>query len=188
MKVYVIRHGESESNLKKQWTGWADAPLTDKGKSDAALAGDVIQTVRFDKVYTSDLKRAMGTAEIALPHCPYEASSLLREINVGQLAGQPLSALTYEQRVDTIENGYAPFGGESHAALLDRIGRFMDGLESLHCENVAVFSHAGWLLGMLEQVLGVRLPKRNICCHNCTVAVFEYIDGVWKLYSWINVV
>ena len=69
MRVYVIRHGESETNYKKQWTGWSDVHLTDKGKEDAKKARDFLKHISFDKIFASDLVRAVETAKIALPDC-----------------------------------------------------------------------------------------------------------------------
>lgn len=83
MRVYVIRHGESESNLKKIWSGQFDAKLTEKGKEDAKKVGEVLKGVSFDKIYTSDLSRAMDTAKIAIPDCSFETSPLLREVDMG---------------------------------------------------------------------------------------------------------
>ena len=71
MKVYVVRHGESETNKIRHWTGWLDVALTEKGQNDALFARSVLENVHFDKVYTSDLIRAMQTAEIAIPGCCY---------------------------------------------------------------------------------------------------------------------
>ena len=67
MRVYVIRHGESESNASKKWTGWMDVELTEKGKKDAEKAREVLKNIKFDKVYSSDLKRALDTMKIVLP-------------------------------------------------------------------------------------------------------------------------
>lgn len=186
MKVYVIRHGESETNFNKKWTGWLDVHLTDKGKDDAKKAGDFLKHISFNKVYSSDLVRARETAEIAIPGCRYETSELLREINVGSLAGKPLSVLTEEQRRDIAKNRYIVFGGESKREFCDRVASFTKGLEGLNCENVAVFSHAGWLREMLDIVIGINIPRKQVCCNNCTVAIFEYTDEIWRLHSWIN--
>jgi probable phosphoglycerate mutase len=188
MRVYVVRHGESENNKKQCWTGWLDVPLTDKGKEDARTAGELLQKVSFSRVFASDLQRAMETAENALPGIPYETSPLLREIHVGTLQDQPLSVLSDGERVEAGMKGYAAFDGESKQELLDRVHRFRDFLETLDCEAVAIFSHAGWLFGMLESVLEIPLPRKHIACRNCTVAVFDYTDGIWRLHSWINLV
>ena len=142
--------------------------------------------ISFDKVFTSDLVRAQETAQAALPGCEYETSPLLREINVGNIAGKPLNIVTPKQKERTAQFGYVDFDGESREAMTARIRQFMDQLENLDCENVAVFSHAGWLCGMLETVLEVNISRKRIYCGNCAVAVYECGDHNWRLHSWIN--
>lgn len=186
MRVYIIRHGESENNRKGLWTGWIDALLTDMGKAEAKKAGEILGQVSFDKIYTSDLTRAIETAQNAIPGCQYETVSLLREIDVGTLAGKPLSVITDEQRAITAKSGYGLFGGETKEVFQSRIAEFMKMLEQLNCSNVAVFSHAGWLRSFFDRVVGVSLPRKNICCNNCAVGIFEYENSNWRLHSWIN--
>ena len=186
MLIYVIRHGESESNLQQLWTGWLDAPLTEKGRNDAEKTRELLKNVPFDKVFSSDLHRAMETAAIATPHHEAVPTPLLREVNIGSLAGQPLSVLTAEQRAEIFEDGYESFGGESQRAFAGRVATVMDEISALPCDTVALFSHAGFLRGMLDIVLGTRLPTTHIRCKNCTVAIFEHTNKIWCLHSWIN--
>lgn len=188
MRVYVVRHGESQTNYNKKWTGWLDASLTDKGKDDAKQAGKLLNTITFDKVFTSDLCRAIDTAKIAIPGCQYETSALVREINVGKLAGTPLNSITQKEREHTNQNGYADYGGEERTEFIERICQFMKKLEALECENIAVFSHGGWVCGMLDIVIGHHVPRKRVCCNNCTIAIFEYTNETWKLHSWINTI
>ena len=186
MKVYVIRHGESETNREKKWTGWLDVNLTDKGREDAKKAGEFLENVSFDKIYSSDLLRARQTAENAIAGCRYETSELLREINVGSLEGKIFSFLTDEQRKEIRTKKYKEYGGENQQEFSDRVAGFMKELESQNCENIAVFSHAGWLCRMLDIVTEVDIPRNKICCNNCTVAIFEYTEKEWRLHSWVN--
>lgn len=186
MLIYVIRHGQSETNLRQQWTGWLDAPLTEQGRKDAEKARDFLKNIAFDKVYCSDLRRARETAAIAAPRCEAEPTALLREVNVGTLAGQPISPLTAEQDALFFKEGYGSVGGETQADFSRRVATVMDKVSALPCHTVALFSHAGFLRGMLDLVLGLRLPRERVRCRNCTVAVFEYTDGNWSLHSWVN--
>lgn len=187
MKVYVIRHGESETNVTRRWTGWLDVHLTEKGRRDGEKAGEILRSVPFDRVFSSDLARARETAQVALPGVAVETTSLLREIDVGTLENQPHSTLTEAQKSRIGPYGYADFGGESREEFKSRVRQFLALLEGLECENVAVFSHAGWLREMLDEVVGMRLPRDRIRCNNCAVAVLEYADDGRWLYSWINV-
>ena len=186
MKVFVVRHGESETNRNGCWTGWMDVALTQKGREDAVLARRLLSGVKFDKIYASDLQRAKCTAEIAIPGCQYETSALLREINVGDIAGKPLHVAKDSEGKPRNKDGYACFGGESKTEFGDRIAAFMRELEALDCQNVAVFAHAGVMRTFLDTVLDMPMPRDRVCCRNCTVAIFEYEASVWKLHSWIN--
>lgn len=63
MKLVLLRHGQSIYNLEKRFTGWTDVPLTEKGIEEAKKAGKLlkINNFKFDKAYTSRLKRAIDT-------------------------------------------------------------------------------------------------------------------------------
>ena len=113
MKVYVIRHGESVNNLEYKWTGHLDVNLTPKGYLDAKKAGEIIKNVNFNKVFSSALKRAVETAKTALPSYEVETSTLLREINVGNLAGNPIDVISIEERRNAGVVGYAKWNGET---------------------------------------------------------------------------
>ena len=154
--------------------------LTEKGKQDAANAGKLLHNVPFEKIYSSDLIRAMHTAEISLPNCAYETTPLLREFNVGSLQGLPPAGISVKNR------DFTPYGGENREMLRARVLEFLHQIEAQNATTVAAFSHAGWLRMMLSVVLGVEIPHSAIICANCTVAIFEYKDGIWSLHSWIN--
>ena len=186
MRVYVIRHGQSQTNQQKTWTGWMDVPLTAKGIEDARNVGEMLKNVPFDKVYASDLIRAVETARNVLPGKPVQTTSLLRELDVGTLAGKPWSFLTDEDRARIFREGYVRYGGESQRVFYDRVLAFKKELEGLDAENVAVFSHNGWVRAMLDTVLEVRLPRKHMFCNNCAVTIYEYNKNLWKLHSWIN--
>ncbi|ULQ59634.1 2,3-diphosphoglycerate-dependent phosphoglycerate mutase [Brucepastera parasyntrophica] len=68
MKLVLIRHGESEWNKLNLFTGWTDVDLSEKGRKEAADAGDLLKAegFDFDMCYTSYLKRAIHTLNIVL--------------------------------------------------------------------------------------------------------------------------
>ena len=186
MKVYFVRHGQSVNNVRGFWTGWMDVDLTEQGILDAKVAGAFLDGIKFDKVYSSDLKRAVDTAKYAIPDCEPIATELLREINVGSIAGKSLSVISDEERAHLPTIGYKNFGGESNEEFRARISEFLKSLEQKNFENVAVFAHAGVLRGAARIALDTYIPMKNMACNNCTVAILEYINGAWRLYSWIN--
>ena len=66
--LILVRHGQSQWNKEKRFTGWADIDLTDKGKSEAEYAGKLIKEldIDFDVCFTSELKRAINSLNIIL--------------------------------------------------------------------------------------------------------------------------
>lgn len=186
MKLYIVRHGESETNKKGLWTGWLDVPLTEGGMRDAETAKAILSGIKFDKVYSSDLSRAKKTCEIALDNIPYETLPLLREVNVGNIAGKPLTVISNEERAEISRFGYRKFDGESREDLKNRVCEFMKKVSESGYESVAAFSHAGFIHTMLCTVLEAEISRKNTVCNNCTVAIFEFTNGIWRLHSWIN--
>lgn len=66
VKLVLMRHGQSQWNLKNQFTGWVDVSLTAKGIEEALEGGDLIADIPIDAIYTSTLMRAQMTAMLAM--------------------------------------------------------------------------------------------------------------------------
>lgn len=70
MSILVIfRHGQSVWNLENKFTGWVDVDLSAKGIEEARAAGQKLKAFKFDKGFTSGLKRAQDTLQLALEAC-----------------------------------------------------------------------------------------------------------------------
>ena len=188
MKLYAVRHGESEANAAHVFAGWARVNLTELGRQQAREAGRLLQGIPFDRVFSSDLPRAVQTAQEALPGRDFERLECLREINVGAVSGKPIEDCVKEYGEEILENRrnsqYRPYGGENWEDVMARVRRFMQDVEKMPCENIAVFAHAGTLRTMLDLTFGMRLVSSRLSCKNCTIAVFEYLDGHWRLNEW----
>lgn len=94
-KLVFARHGESEWNKANLFTGWADVDLSEKGVQQAIEAGKLIKKagIEFDVAFTSALKRAIKTTNLALENCdqlwvPVEKSWRLNERHYGGLTGK----------------------------------------------------------------------------------------------------
>lgn len=185
MKLYVIRHGQSQTNETRCYTGWSQVLLTQKGIDSAKSIRPLLENVTFDKIYSSDLIRAKQTLEAVLPGSSFEETPLLREIGMGSWENQPIASYSPEDKAVGAKVGYDAWDGESRADFRQRIRDFMALAENSGCETVAAFSHRGWLMGMLDEVIGVQ-NTGGVTCNNCAVAVFTCTDGIWRLYSWIN--
>jgi len=93
-KLVLMRHGESQWNLENRFTGWTDVDLTDTGREQARLAGELLKRegFEFDLAFSSVLKRAIRTLWIALDamdamHTPIGLSWRLNERHYGALQG-----------------------------------------------------------------------------------------------------
>lgn len=187
MKLYMIRHGESEANINRSYAGWHDIPLTEKGKAQARELNRVLNDIHFDKVYTSDLIRAINTCCLALPDADYQKLDVLREINVGKMSGvcvQDELRLFCECASQNRKNyNFLPYGGEDKSALSERIREFLGILEKTDYENVAAFSHGAFIHIMFEVITGGSIHNISLC-DNCSVSVFEYTENKWRLKAW----
>ena len=90
--LILLRHGESQWNLENRFTGWVDVDLTPKGEAEAKKAGEALKGMQIDFLFTSVLKRAIRTADIALKesgheNIPTERSEKLNERHYGDLQG-----------------------------------------------------------------------------------------------------
>ena len=93
-KIVLLRHGESVWNKENRFTGWTDVDLTEKGIKEATKAGSLLKEkgFKFDKAYTSYLKRAVKTLNCVLDRMdqdwiPVEKSWRLNEKHYGSLQG-----------------------------------------------------------------------------------------------------
>ena len=89
--LVLIRHGQSLWNLENRFTGWIDVPLTEVGREEARQAGSKLRGLSLDVAYTSGLKRAQNTLDIALSAIPLDlpiiSDSALNERHYGDLSG-----------------------------------------------------------------------------------------------------
>lgn len=184
MKLFLIRHGQSEANLQAYFTGQMDVALTELGKVQAAAIQPVLAPYHFDKVYASDLQRACITCENALPGVPYEPLKLLREYDVGDLAGVPLSSIPRKNVADPADRpDYTDYNGENARMVCARAKAFLEMLEKENYEYVAAFSHHGFINCVLRTVLGTAYESKRIYTGNCAVHVVEFDGEKWRILA-----
>ncbi|MEI7688620.1 MAG: histidine phosphatase family protein [Candidatus Nomurabacteria bacterium] len=91
--LYLVRHGETEWNVKNIIQGQSNSNLTEKGIEQAMKTGDELRDIKFDAIFSSDSTRAHNTAEIIKldRELIIETSHLLRERNFGSFEGRHAS-------------------------------------------------------------------------------------------------
>lgn len=121
--LILLRHGESQWNLENRFTGWVDIPLSERGEAEARSAGLKLKEFRIDCTFTSVLKRAIDTLEIALKEAdkkglPVVRHEALNERHYGELQGlnkEETAKKFGKEQVHLWRRSYdvAPPGGES---------------------------------------------------------------------------
>lgn len=90
--LILLRHGQSQWNLENRFTGWIDVPLSERGIAEARAAGEKLRGRRIDRLFTSVLRRAIETADLALETAgihdvPTVRDAALNERMYGDLQG-----------------------------------------------------------------------------------------------------
>lgn len=197
MLLYIIRHGETNGNLKGILQGWTDEPLNEKGRKLAALSGQALSDVKFDYAFSSPLSRAYETAEIVLQQnrrakAIIQKDDRLKEMNFGEWEGLGITKQNFSIPSDTFNLFYTdPFlfknssTGESIYQVCQRTGKFyQDIIQNPDYEDktILIATHGFALRAMLQQVYE---DKKDFwhgkIPDNCAVNVIEAHSGVGHL-------
>ena len=186
MRVYIVRHGQSVANVSGVRNGQGNVPLTEKGREEALEIRPKLSGFSFDRIYSSDLIRAIETCKIAIPESNPIQIKELREIDVGSLMGKTneecLNLFGSEYSLNSADYNFVPYGGENLDMVFDRVSHFMHLLESLPEDStIAVFAHFGSIVSILRYVLGCKLDRKRIIIGNCSIIEVEFKNGLWKL-------
>ncbi|MCD8829143.1 histidine phosphatase family protein [Staphylococcus gallinarum] len=159
MKIYLIRHGESQSNYDKKngnhyFCGQMDVPLTEKGEQSAVDLQTYFADKEIDHVYLSDLTRTKQTAQGIFPNdkVPKTETPLLRERSLGKFEGEMVDELEQSTEFAQYFNdeAYKYFRhsfsqkapeGESYADVLYRVEQFFKNEVQAQDDNIAIVAH-----------------------------------------------
>ena len=177
--IYIVRHGQTDLNSRNVLQGRSDHPLNEKGEEQAREIADLLSDVRFDRVFSSPLKRAIRTAEIVAPYAPMIIDDRLIEMEYGPYEGLGLDSLPPEVLTffsDFVRNS-APPGMEPLPDIVARAGSFIE--EECRIEgDILISTHAIAMKGILEYLT----PESNGSywskyIGNCSVYTSEYRCG-----------
>lgn len=184
--LIFVRHGQSTANLEKTFAGQTDFPLSEIGHRQAERTADFLKNYPISKIYSSDLTRAMQTAEpTAKTHgLQIVPSQNLREIYAGEWEGR-----AYEELIQKYSESYGvwrtdcgrahPEKGESVVQLSKRIYSEVERIINANRgECVAVFTHATPLRTLQAKWEGYPVEElsRVEFCANASVSIVDYND------------
>jgi len=166
MKIYLIRHGETDWNKKLKIQGQADIPLNQTGRMQAEIAAKYLDGIQFDAVFSSPLLRARETAKIIIKDrkIPFYIDDRLKEISYGIREGQSLRLihafpfLRLHAYFKKPESYIPPKGGETIRELKDRCRSFLDErivpMEEIY-NNVLISGHGALIRAMISVVVSL---------------------------------
>ena len=195
-RVILVRHGQTTWNEGSRFQGHLDSPLTQAGIQQAETLGRRLAAEKIGAIYSSDLGRAMQTAEIIARHTTHRVVSdtRLREQCLGIFEGLTKDEIPSRypaewQRYHARDPEYIVPGGESPR------GRFEMGLACLEelaarhrGENIVVVTHGGLVQGMFRRVTGVPFSEaRRFSIQNTAYNSFLRHEEGWSLQTWGDV-
>ena len=142
LDLYLVRHGETAWSHTGQHTGRTDLPLLQEGEEDARRLGQALSGVQFAAVYSSDLQRALRTAQLAGFQHP-QVTPLLREFDYGDYEGLTSAEIWAQRPGWQIYADGCP-GGETPAQVYSRAEAFLSWLSGIEGAAIA-FSHGHFL-------------------------------------------
>ena len=184
----MVRHGESETNVRKVFTGQLDTSLTPAGREQAQRMAQYLDRYKVEKIYVSPLERAVETAEAIAKrqNCKVEKCDAIKEINSGLWQGLTFTEIaekypaTYRGWKENI-GAAEPDGGETCKQLYDRVTAFFEALLTQPEETVCLVCHAT-PIRMMESYIrcgSVDGAQEISWVPNASVTVYTY-DGEFR--------
>lgn len=185
-RLYLVRHGQSAGNAEGRFGGHGPTPLSELGTQQAALTAHSLAKEKINVIYSSDLPRAVQTAEplAKLLNIEINPTKDFRERHVGVLEG-----LTFDEAKAQFPKDYFALvnrevahiitSGESYRQLLDRTTQTLKNILRKHRgEKIAVFAHTGTICFITLHLLGAIHRRTHntpwLVTSNCGINRFEF--------------
>ena len=168
MKLYFVRHGRTVWNLEGRFQGASgDSPLLSESIDILKQLGQHLKEIPFDTIYSSDLPRAVKSAEIIQSQlqspCPLKSIPDLREWQLGKLEGLKITTLNaiYPQQIKAFRSNLAQFDtrmfeAESLYSTTQRTIQFIKSLKESPAERILIVGHGANLTASLRTLLGYK--------------------------------
>ncbi len=191
MRLYIIRHGETQWNVLKRFQGRSDIPLNDEGRRLAKITAEALSDIPFSRIYTSPLKRAFETAQIikGSRDIPLITDERIIEIGFGEYEGLCCDKDNYNipdpefmNFFDMPQKYKPPKGAESIEDLRLRTADFFEELahnKDMINETILVSTHGAALRGILSHIANAGIEDfwRGGVHKNCAVTIVDVNNG-----------
>jgi len=197
--LYVFRHGQTDWNKEKRFQGHTDIHLNSEGLLQAQVLTKKMAELRPELILTSDLTRAIETANIANQESQVSILKFaeLREIRIGDPEGLSLDEIkkkyseqSWNQWISFSEE-YDDFrfpNGESKKEMMLRLLDLIEGFlsENRHIRKVAISTHGGCIYRMMSMC--EEKIKDNVYVANCSLHHFQLTKKTKKSHSRLNAI
>ena len=199
MEIYFVRHGQTIWNVEKRFQGLSDSPLTELGITQAKLLGEKLKDIKFDKFYSTSLKRAYNTANYIKGNRKQKVEIFddFVEISMGDMEGikQEDFKKLYPEQVknfffNQLEYNPSSFGGESFLEVRERVIRGLNKFIELNknYERVLVVSHGATLKTLLHYISGkdISTLSDEVIPKNTSYTIVKYENGKFEIIDFSN--
>lgn len=180
-KLILVRHGQTDMNVDGIYFGWLDPVLNEKGREQGKKAKDTIKSIFYDKIYSSDLKRASETAQyVNYLNREINYDKRLRELNFGIFEGLTYEEIQkkYPKECEESSKNWKDYNfltGESPRELQRRAVEFVESLD-LEKNNLVV-THWGVINCILSWYFSNELDSYwKYSVENGGVCIIEFVD------------
>ena len=195
-RIIIVRHGQTQWNIRRIRQGHLDSELTEKGIDQAKALAQRLARENFSALYSSDLGRALQTAELIADVTGHEIlmDARLRERHLGIFQG--LNGDEIKQKYPqeyalhrTLGPNYVIPGGESTKQQVARnVGFFESIVRERVGQTLVVVTHGGVVSGFFRHTLSIPLEApRRFEFVNAGLNVFAHEEGNWLLLTWGDV-
>lgn len=196
-RLFLIRHGQTLANRSFRYIGSRDDALSDTGERQVTQLAAALAPLPIAAVYSSPLQRAHATARaLAAPHqLEVQIADELRESDFGAWEGLSRDEVLARSAEDAQllhawehDSTIAPPGGESFAAMQQRVSTFVEQLAATHAgQTLALVSHVGPIKVLLATALAVPISASfRIFLDPATISVIDWQSGGHALVRLVN--
>ena len=199
MEIYFVRHGQTIWNVEKRFQGLSDSPLTELGITQAKLLGEKLKDIKFNKFYSTSLKRAYDTANYIKGNRKQKVEIFddFVEISMGDMEGikQEDFKKLYPEQVknfffNQLEYDPSSFGGESFLEVRERVIRGLNKFIELNknYERVLVVSHGATLKTLLHYISGkdISTLSDEAIPKNTSYTIVKYENRKFEITDFSN--
>ncbi len=186
MRIFLVRHGETDHNKNRIIMGHLPTPLNETGKNQAKILAEELKEKGIQVIYSSDLVRAAETAVIISSelNLPVNYTDKLREHTLGDLDGVGISELLDEMdSLKEFDDLMTKHNGEQTEDFMTRVWEEFRNIARKNKEKdyVLIVTHGGCIRSIIAKILDAsEVVFDTIKQYNCCINIIDYIESEEK--------